>query len=41
MFNDHLHLPVDCVYHSEQMLKALAGVSDPEKKLKIIGAEFI
>lgn len=41
MFKDHLHLPVDCVDHSEQMLKALAGVSDPEKKRKIIGAEFI
>jgi GMP synthase (glutamine-hydrolysing) len=41
MFRDHLHLPVDCVDHSAQMLTALKGVTDPEKKRKIIGAEFI
>ena len=41
MFRDHLHLPVDCVDHSEKMLARLAGVKDPETKRKIIGAEFI
>ena len=41
MFLDHLHLPVDCVDHSQQMLTRLAGVTDPEKKRKIIGGEFI
>lgn len=41
MFRDNLHLPVDCVDHSEQMLTRLKGVTDPEKKRKIIGAEFI
>jgi len=41
MFRDHLHLPVDCVDHSEQTLSRLKGVTDPEAKRKIIGAEFI
>jgi len=41
MFKNHLHLPVDCVDHSQQMLTRLAGVTDPEKKRKIIGGEFI
>ena len=41
MFREHLHLPVDCVDHSKPMLDRLAGVTDPEKKRKIIGAEFI
>lgn len=41
MFTQHLHLPVTMVDHSKVMLERLAGVSDPEKKRKIIGAEFI
>lgn len=41
MFRDQLHLPVHCVDASERFLGQLAGVSDPEKKRKIIGAEFI
>eukprot|EP00775_Hariotina_reticulata_P013059 gene13059-13186_t len=41
MFTEHLHLPVTKVDHSEVMLAKLKGVSDPEKKRKIIGAEFI
>jgi GMP synthase (glutamine-hydrolysing) len=41
MFKDTLHLPVDCVDASERFLSKLAGVTDPEKKRKIIGAEFI
>jgi GMP synthase (glutamine-hydrolysing) len=40
-FNNHLHLPVTCVDHSEKMLARLKGVSDPEAKRKAIGAEFI
>jgi GMP synthase (glutamine-hydrolysing) len=41
MFSDNLHLPVTCVDASERFLSKLAGVSDPEKKRKIIGSEFI
>jgi len=41
MFTQHLHLPVTMVDHSEVMLARLQGVTDPEKKRKIIGAEFI
>jgi GMP synthase (glutamine-hydrolysing) len=41
MFTQHLHLPVTMVDHSAVMLERLKGVSDPEKKRKIIGAEFI
>eukprot|EP00878_Enallax_costatus_P009328 GHUV01009750.1.p2 GENE.GHUV01009750.1~~GHUV01009750.1.p2 ORF type:complete len:327 (+),score=87.66 GHUV01009750.1:1298-2278(+) len=41
MFTQHLHLPVTMVDHSEVMLAKLKGVTDPEKKRKIIGAEFI
>eukprot|EP00245_Coleochaete_scutata_P008256 TRINITY_DN2483_c0_g1_i1.p1 TRINITY_DN2483_c0_g1~~TRINITY_DN2483_c0_g1_i1.p1 ORF type:complete len:549 (+),score=84.37 TRINITY_DN2483_c0_g1_i1:111-1757(+) len=40
-FQDELHLPVTCVDASERFLSQLAGVSDPERKRKIIGAEFI
>jgi len=38
MFKEHLHLPVTCIDASKQTLGLLAGVSDPEKKRKIIGA---
>ena len=41
MFKDALHLPVECVDASFRFLSKLDGVSDPEKKRKIIGAEFI
>lgn len=41
LFEQKLHLPVICVDASERFLTQLAGVSDPEKKRKIIGAEFI
>lgn len=40
-FEKDLHLPVTCVDASERFLSKLAGVTDPEKKRKIIGAEFI
>lgn len=40
-FNEELHLPVTCVDASERFLSKLKGVTDPEKKRKIIGAEFI
>ena len=38
---DKLHLPVEFVDASERFLAALAGVSDPEQKRKIIGKIFI
>ncbi|HTL12373.1 MAG TPA: glutamine-hydrolyzing GMP synthase, partial [Bdellovibrionota bacterium] len=41
MFQERLHLPVECVDASDRFLSKLAGVEDPEKKRKIIGAEFI
>ena len=41
MFTDQLHLPVTRVNAEERFFSKLAGISDPEKKRKIIGAEFI
>lgn len=41
LFTDQLHLPVTCVDAEERFLSKLAGVTDPEQKRKIIGAEFI
>ena len=41
MFKEKLHLPVTCIDAEERFLTKLAGVSDPEKKRKIIGGEFI
>lgn len=41
LFADRLHLPVSRVDAAERFLSKLAGVSDPERKRKIIGAEFI
>jgi len=38
---DKLHLHLDAVDASDRFLSKLAGVSDPEKKRKIIGNEFI
>ncbi|CAM6082838.1 unnamed protein product [Calypogeia fissa] len=40
-FKSDLHLPVTCVDASEEFLSKLKGVTDPERKRKIIGAEFI
>ncbi len=41
LFQQSLNLPVVCLDHSDRFMKKLDGVSDPEKKRKIIGAEFI
>jgi GMP synthase (glutamine-hydrolysing) len=40
-FRDHFHINLHVVDWSKQFLTALAGVTDPQKKRKIIGAEFI
>ena len=41
MFEDHVDMKVTCVRAEERFLKKLKGVTDPEKKRKIIGHEFI
>ncbi|HIA05053.1 MAG TPA: hypothetical protein EYN66_24680, partial [Myxococcales bacterium] len=41
MFDEHLHLPVTKVDAADQFLGHLKGVTDPEKKRKIIGKKFI
>lgn len=41
MFDKELHLPVTCVDATERFLSKLKGVTDPERKRKIIGGEFI
>ena len=40
-FGHHFHVPLVHVRAQEQFLSKLAGVTDPEQKRKIIGAEFI
>ncbi|MHC4642808.1 MAG: glutamine-hydrolyzing GMP synthase [Planctomycetota bacterium] len=40
-FRDHFHIDLRVVDWSEQFLSALAGVTDPQQKRMIIGAEFI
>ncbi|HVK54822.1 MAG TPA: glutamine-hydrolyzing GMP synthase, partial [Burkholderiales bacterium] len=40
-FADHMHMKVIHVDASEEFLKHLTGVSDPEAKRKIIGREFV
>ncbi|HWR98942.1 MAG TPA: glutamine-hydrolyzing GMP synthase [Candidatus Methanoperedens sp.] len=40
-FRDHYHLNLDAVDAAERFLTRLAGVTDPERKRKIIGEEFI
>ena len=40
-FARHLGVKVDMVDASERFLNALAGVTDPEEKRKIIGREFV
>ncbi|MFC1760483.1 glutamine-hydrolyzing GMP synthase [Planctomycetota bacterium] len=41
MFRDHFHIDLRVVDWSKQFLKGLRGVTDPQEKRKIIGAEFI
>jgi GMP synthase (glutamine-hydrolysing) len=41
MFTEQLHLPVTRIDAEARFLGKLAGIADPEKKRKIIGAEFI
>jgi GMP synthase (glutamine-hydrolysing) len=41
MFRDHFHLKLVHVDAAEEFLSALEGVTDPEKKRKIIGKIFI
>ncbi|MGK5082134.1 glutamine-hydrolyzing GMP synthase [Bdellovibrionota bacterium FG-1] len=41
LFEQQLHLSVNCIDASERFLSKLAGVVDPETKRKIIGGEFI
>ena len=41
MFGNHFHMDLRVVDWSEQFLAKLAGVTDPQEKRKIIGAEFI
>ncbi|MGH2494226.1 MAG: glutamine-hydrolyzing GMP synthase, partial [Ktedonobacteraceae bacterium] len=40
-FSRHLHIPLVVVDARQRFLAKLAGVTDPEQKRKIIGAEFI
>jgi GMP synthase (glutamine-hydrolysing) len=40
-FRDHFHINLRVVDWSEQFLSTLAGVTDPQQKRMIIGAEFI
>jgi GMP synthase (glutamine-hydrolysing) len=40
-FRDHFHVPLVAVDAKDRFLKRLEGVTDPETKRKIIGAEFI
>jgi GMP synthase (glutamine-hydrolysing) len=40
-FGDHFHIKVTHVDARQRFLKKLAGVTEPEKKRKIIGCEFI
>ena len=40
-FRDHFHVDLRVVDWSQQFLEALAGVTDPQEKRKIIGREFI
>lgn len=40
-FQEHFHIKLACVEAEERFLEKLKGVTDPEKKRKIIGNEFI
>ncbi|APE27242.1 GMP synthase glutamine-hydrolyzing [Aurantiacibacter gangjinensis] len=41
MFRDHYNIPLVVVDAEERFMKGLAGQTDPEKKRKFIGGEFI
>src|SRR5690606_2639775 len=41
VFRDHFHADLRVIDAEERFLTALRGVTDPEQKRKIIGAEFI
>ena len=41
MFRDHFHMDLRVVDWSQQFLEALAGITDPQQKRRVIGAEFI
>ncbi len=41
LFRDHYHIPLVVVDAEERFMAGLAGVTDPEKKRKFIGGEFI
>lgn len=41
MFHDHFHMDLHVVDWSKEFLSKLKGITDPQKKRKIIGAEFI
>jgi GMP synthase (glutamine-hydrolysing) len=41
LFREHYHIPLVVVDAEERFMAGLAGVTDPEKKRKFIGAEFI
>jgi GMP synthase (glutamine-hydrolysing) len=41
VFRDHFHIDLHYVDAEDRFLEALAGVSDPEEKRKIIGKRFI
>lgn len=40
-FKESFHIPIKVVDASEMFLKKIEGITDPEKKRKIIGASFI
>ncbi len=41
VFGEHLHIRLKYVDASTRFLRALKGVTDPEKKRKVIGREFV
>jgi len=41
LFRDDYHMDLKVIDASDRFLSALAGISDPEKKRKIIGREFV
>lgn len=41
MFNNKIHLPIHAYKYGKQFLGKLKGISNPERKRKIIGREFI
>lgn len=40
-FDDHFHIPLIAVDAADEFLAALTGVTDPERKRKIIGEKFV